>query len=353
MHKVLLKRYLLQKIKKFKHFLNNKIMEKTNVQKFYLGLFVIVSTLLLIAAIYYIGNKQNIFGKTFRISSVFSNVNGLQLGNNVRYSGINVGTVKNIVMINDTTICIDMVVENKILKHMRKNAIATIGSDGLVGSMIINILPGRSASSPLMSGDTIASYSKISTNDMLSTLNQTNENAALLTVDLLKITEAINEGKGTLGLLLNDSVMASELKQSISNIKLASLSISNGMKELNAVISSIDYENSLAAVIFSDSIYANKIRTMIANLEESSRQINTVISNLDEVVLEVKNGEGTLNYIVNDTILVNNIDETMRNIKEGSILLNEDLEALQHSFPLKKYFKKLEKEKRKEEKKKN
>lgn len=328
-------------------------MEKTNVQKLNLGLFVILSTLILIAAIYYIGKKQNIFGNTFKISSVFSNVNGLQLGNNVRYSGINVGTVKGIVMINDTTICIEMVVENKILKHMKKNAIATIGSDGLVGSMIVNIIPGSIASSPLVSGDTIASYSRISTNDMLTTLNKTNENAALLTLDLLKITEAINEGKGTIGLLINDSVMASDLKQSMRNINMVSLSASKTMDELNTIISSIDYDESMAAVLLSDSIYANKIKSMIGNLEKSSNEINEVITNLNDVILEVKNGKGTLNYIVNDTTLVNNIDETMKNLKEGSILLNEDLEALQHSFPLKKYFKKLEKENRKEEKKKN
>ena len=328
-------------------------MEKTNTQKFNLGLFVIISTLILIIAIYFIGSKQNIFGKTFRVSAVFNNVGGIQLGNNVRYSGINVGTVKNIVMINDTTICIDMIIEDNILKHIKKNAVATIGSDGLVGSMIINIIPSKGLSPPLVSGDTIASYSKVSTNDMLSTLNKTNENAALLTVDLLKITEAINEGKGTLGLLINDSILASDLKQSIRNIKIASLNTSKTIKELNTIISSVNYDESMIAVLLSDSIYANKVRSIINNLERSSSEIDTVITNLNDVIIDVKNGEGTLNYIVNDTVLVNNIDETMKNIKEGSVLLNEDLEALKHSFPLKKYFKKLEKEKRKEEKKKD
>lgn len=327
-------------------------MKKTNVQKFNLGLFVIISTLILIFTIYYIGSKQNIFGKTFRVTAVFNNVSGLQLGNNVRYSGINVGTVKKIVMINDTTICIDMIVEDNILKHIKKNAVATIGSDGLVGSMIINILPVKGVSSPLKPGDTISSYSKISTDDMLSTLNKTNENAALLTLDLLKITEAINEGKGTIGLLINDSVMAADLKQSIGNIKLASLSASKTMDELNAIISSVNYDESMAAVILSDSVYANKIKSMISNLEKSSNEINVVIGNLNDVIIDVKEGEGTLNYIISDTTLVNNIDETMKNIKEGSIILNEDLEALKHSFLLKGYFKKLEKQKRKEEKKK-
>jgi phospholipid/cholesterol/gamma-HCH transport system substrate-binding protein len=328
-------------------------MKKTNVQKFNLGLFVIISTLILIAAVYFIGNKQNIFGKTFKISSVFNNANGLKLGNNVRYSGINVGTVKNITMINDTSICVDMVIQDKILKHIKKNAVATIGSDGLVGSMIINIIPGRGLSEPLISGDTIQSYSKISTNDMLTTLNTTNENAAMLTADLLKITTSINEGKGTLGLLLNDSAMASDLKQSIKNIKTISKNTSKTIDELNKIISSVDYDESLAAVILSDSISAIKMRSIINNLENSSVEINSVITNINDVVKQIKDGEGALNYIVNDTILVKDIDETMKNIKEGSILLNENLEALKHSFLLKGYYKKLEKQKRKEERKKD
>ncbi|MDH3323439.1 MAG: MlaD family protein [Flavobacteriaceae bacterium] len=327
-------------------------MEKTNKQKLNLGIFVIITTLIVITAIYYIGNKQNIFGNTFRMSSVFNNVNGLQLGNNVRYSGINVGTVKDIVMINDTTICVDMIVEDKILKHIKKNAVATIGSDGLVGSMIINIIPASGVSELLEPGDTIASYNKLSTSTMLSTLNKTNENAALLTADLLKITSAINEGQGVLGLLINDSIMASDLKQSIRHIKSTSLNTSETVQELKAIINSFDYEESVAAVLFSDSAYADKVRNIISNLEKSSDEINTVLTNLNEVVSDVKNSEGTFNYVVHDTILVNDIDETMKNIKEGSVLLNENLEALKHSALLRGYFKKLEKQKLKEEKKK-
>jgi len=327
-------------------------MKKSNKQKLNLGIFVIISTIVLVVALYYIGNKQNLFGKTFKLHSVFNNVNGLQLGNNVRYSGINVGTVKGIVMINDTTISVDMIIEEKILRHLRKNVVATIGSDGLVGSMVLNIIPVKGISELLIPGDTIKSYSKISTNNMLTTLNTTNENIALLISDLLKITTDIREGKGTLGLLLADSVMATDLKRTILYLKRTSMGASKTINELNGIISSVNYDESLAAVLLSDSISATQVRSVITNLEKSSIEINSVITNLNDVVLDFKNAEGTLNYIVKDTALVNDIDETMKNIKEGSILLNEDLEALQHSFLLKGYFKKQEKEKRKEEKKK-
>ncbi len=327
------------------------VMKKSNSQKLNLGLFIIISTLILITALYFIGNRQNLFGKTFRISSMFKNVNGLQLGNNVRYSGINVGTVKNIVMVNDTTIWVNMIIEDKILKHLKKNAVATIGSDGLVGSMIINIVPRKGISNQLIPGDTIQSYSKISTNDMMTTLNTTNENAAILTADLLEITTAINEGEGTLGMLIRDAEMALSLKQTIINLRATSLSASKTFKELNTIITSINYDESMAAVLLSDSISANKIKSIITNLDESGNEINNVIGNLNDVVLDIKNGKGTINYMVNDTTLVKDIDETMKNIKEGSILLNENLEALKHNFLLRGYFKKLERQKRKEEEK--
>ena len=237
-------------------------MKTSNTQKFNLGLFVILSTILLIIALYFIGNRQNIFGNTFRISAIFNNANGLQLGNNVRYSGINVGTVKNITMINDSTICVDMIIENKILKHLKKNAVAAIGSDGLVGSMIINIAPGKDISTALVPGDTIKSYSKISTSDMLEILNTTNDNAAQLISDFLKITTDINQGKGTLGMLIKDPEMASNLKQTIENLKISSSDASKTISELKNIITSINYSKSMAAVLLSDSISANKIKLL-------------------------------------------------------------------------------------------
>jgi len=327
-------------------------MKNSNSQKFNLGLFVVITTIILVAALYFIGNRQNLFGKTFKISAIFNNVNGLQLGNNVRYSGIIVGTVKSITMINDTTISVDMIIENKIQKHLKKNAVAAIGSDGLVGSMIVNIAPGKSSSVIIEPGDIIKSYSKISTNDMLSTLNTTNDNAALLISDLLKITTDIRESKGLLGMIINDSEMAMNLKGTTANLKTASENASTTMNELKNIITSINYDESFAAVLLSDSISAIKMKSILSNLDKSSGGMDSIMINLNDFILNVKKGEGALDYIVNDTVFVKNIDKTIENIKEGSIRLNENLEALRHNFFFRRYFRKLEKQKKKEEKKK-
>ena len=115
-------------------------MKNTDSQKLKLGLFVIIGTILFIIAIYLIGQKESMFKKTFTISAFFQNVNGLQKGNNVRYSGIDIGVVSSIDMVNDSVVNVSMKIEEKIIKHIKKNAIATIGSDGLVGNMIVNII---------------------------------------------------------------------------------------------------------------------------------------------------------------------------------------------------------------------
>lgn len=322
-------------------------MKQTNTQKFYLGLFIFMCTLILIVALYFIGNRQNLFGKTFKISAIFNNVNGLQLGNNVRYSGINVGTVKSIEMINDTTICVAMIIENKFLNHLKNNAIAAIGSDGLVGSMVVNIVPSNQLAPNIVPGDTIKSYSKISTSNMLETLNTTNENAAILTADLLKITTAINQEKGTLGLLIKNPTLANNLQQTINNLKTASSDVSQTVKNIKLMTQNINFDNSVAQAILSDSVSGNKIKSAIANLNQSSVEMNHTISHLNLTITKFNDSKGTLNYVISDTLLVKNIDSIITNLKTGSTKLNENLEALKHNFLFKNYFKKLEREKQK------
>lgn len=321
-------------------------MEKTNSQKIQLGIFVIIGTLVFLAAIYFIGNKQNMFGNTSHLKAVFVNVNGLQPGNNVRYAGIDIGTVKEIEMINDTTISVHMIIDNKIMEHIKKNAIATISSDGLVGNMIINIIPGKGAAQKVGNGDTIQSYSRIGTDAMLETLNVTNENAAMLTADLLKITQEITQGNGTVGLLIRDTLMAQDLKATMSYLRQTSKGTSESVSNLNKLITELNRKDNVIGTL-NDTVVANRMKKTIINLEKSSNEIDKVVTNLNATITNVKDGKGAINYLSNDPKLVQKIDSTITNINKASIKLNEDLEALKHNFLFRGYFKKLEKEKAK------
>ncbi|MDV7139567.1 MlaD family protein [Maribacter sp. TH_r10] len=317
-------------------------MAKTTLENLRLGIFVVIGTALLVVAAYLIGNRQNMFGKTFTISAVFNNANGLQIGNNVRFSGIQVGTVKDIEMLNDTTIQVYMVIDKKVQRHIKKDAVATIGSDGLVGSMILNILPGDGIDSMVVEGDELESYSRIATQDMLSTLNTTNENAAILTSNLVHVTQALTKGKGTMGLLLNDTLLATDLTRTIAHLKNASLNADQTIRKLNVLMDQIDMEHSVAGLLLTDSINGDKVQNSLTNLEQSSEEMAKMIKNLNLVVDDVKDGQGTVHYLANDTVLVNTLDNTIKNIEEGSIKFNENMEALKHNFLTRRYFKKLE-----------
>lgn len=326
-------------------------MEKTDTQKIRLGLFVIIGLTFFVLAIYFIGNKQQMFGKTEHLKAVFNNVGGLQLGNNVRFSGINVGTVRGIEIVNDSTISVNMQIDKAIFPHIKKDAVATIGSDGLVGSVIINIIPGKGNMPPVRPGDAIQSQNRVRTDDMLTTLNVTNQNAAQLTIDLLKITNEINQGKGTIGVLLRDTVMAKDLKATIHNLRVTSERTNQTMDNLNKQIAALDNKDNVIGVL-KDTVVGNKIRKIVTNLDASSQEINKVVSNLNATILNIKEGKGAINYLSNDPKLVKKIDSTMTNINEASKKLNENLEALKSNFLFRGYFKKQEKAKKKAEAKK-
>ena len=314
-------------------------MEKTNSQKIRLGLFVISGLLLFITAIYFIGDKQKMFGQTNHLKAVFNNVSGLQLGNNVRYSGLNAGTIRAINMINDTIIEVDMLIDKNVFNHIKKDAIAIIGSDGLVGNMIINIIPGKGNKPIVEPGDEIQTVKRVQTDDLLSTLDVTNKNAATLTADLLIITKEIIDGKGTMGLLLKDSIMSEDLKQTMNYLKLTTKGSSESVKKLSNLISSLENKNNVVGVL-KDTAVANNIKKIVSNLDKSSDQIEKVVTNLNTTILNIKDGKGALNYLSNDPKLVRKIDSTMVNINEASFRLNEDLEALKHNFLFRGYFKK-------------
>lgn len=319
-------------------------MSKSTSQKIRVGIFVVVGTIILVGALYFIGSRQHIFSRNIQLYAVFENVNGLQLGNNIRYSGINVGTVTNIEMIQVGKISIEMTVEEKAAYFIKKDAQASVSSDGLVGSMVVNIFPGdEQQGMNVISGDTIQTSMKVSMDDMLETLSKTNE-------DLANISKQILMGKGTLGTLINDTILAQNIQQTLVELRKTSEGSGMAMAKINQIISKINYDESAAAVLLSDTASANQIQKVFDNLEKSSDIITEVTQNLDGYLKEIKSGKGALNHITQDETFVKDIDSTMIQIKEASEKLNQNMEALKHNFFFRGYFKKLEKQKKKEAK---
>ncbi len=327
-------------------------MKSNSGQNLKLGILIVAGLTIFTLGVYFIGNKQNLFGDSIMLSSVFKNVNGLQLGNNVRYSGVNVGTVKDIKFLNDTAICVDMLIDRASGNLIKHSSLATINSDGLVGSMVLNILPNSEASSrTIKEGDTLESLSQVATADMLNTLNQTNENAALLTADLLKITNSINAGEGVLGDLLKNETLAQNIQESAANLNETTNSAREGLNKLNRILNAVDYENSVAGLLLSDSTAQKSFSSIIEDLKTTSSQIKEISADLGEFSNSLNSGKGALNYVVEDTSFVNHLDKSMQNIEEATFRFNQNMEALKHNILFRGYFRKLERQMAREERK--
>lgn len=304
-----------------------------------LGIFVLVGTLFLIAALYLVGNKQNLFGNTFKISADFYNVGGLMPGNNVRFSGIDVGTVESVEIVSDSSVRVVMVIEQDIRTFIKKNSIASIGTDGLMGNKIVNINSGDAASTPIEEGDVLKTQLPVDQDAMIRTLNQTNENMQVITANLRTITDRINQ-ENTLWSLLMDTVVAENVKAAIVNIRIASNNSVILTGNLTNITEDVMNGKGTLGALITDTTISGKFRQVIVKFETISDTMATISGDVSEIVRGIENGEGSVGILLKDTTFVHDLNATMGNMNKGSLILNEDLEALKHSWPFRRYFRK-------------
>lgn len=194
-------------------------MQNKAGNKIRLGVFVAVGVLLFIVGIYFIGERQQMFTPTFEISATFKDIGGLQVGNNVRFSGINVGIIQDIEQVTDSTVKVGMQINESTRKFIKKNAKAVIGSDGLMGNKIVSIVPGPPGQAQVSNNDAIQSIQPVSIDEIMGNVKTTSNNLASITGDLSAVMKSIHQGKGTIGKLLMDSTMAQNVGQAMINIK--------------------------------------------------------------------------------------------------------------------------------------
>jgi phospholipid/cholesterol/gamma-HCH transport system substrate-binding protein len=315
-------------------------MTKPQSRNIRLGLFVIAGTIFLIVLLYMIGAKRSLFSSTFRISAEFHNVNGLMEGNNVRFAGINVGVVEKVEINSDSTVHVEMMIEDKVKNYIKKSALASVGTDGLMGNKLVNINSVVDGSSDHVEDGTILKTLKpIETDEMLRTLNTTNSNIEVITGDLKKITQKFNN-RNTLWSLLQDTVVADNLKQAIVNIKLTGANTAIITGDLKSIASDMQSKNGMVATLFTDTVLSSKLKSTMVKLDVSSDKMATITGDLSVLTGKINKGEGTIGMLVTDTAFEKDLRHTVKNLEEGTAGFTENMEALKHNFLFRKYFKK-------------
>lgn len=198
--------------------------------KFRLGLFIIIGIGLFVLGIFVIGKQKNMFNPVFNLKTYFHNVSGLQVGNTVRFSGINIGTIDNIQIVNDSTVRVEMLIKKEVQKFIKANSIASIGSEGIIGDKVIVISQGQNANKMVKEGQRIVSVEPIETDAIMRSLKTTADNAAIASEDIVGIMSKINKGEGTIGRLIKDEKMANNIDQTVANLKTSSKKLDENME---------------------------------------------------------------------------------------------------------------------------
>ncbi|MBW1658827.1 MULTISPECIES: MlaD family protein [Flavobacterium] len=205
-------------------------MEKQSGYTWKLGMFVTIGLLLFIMAVYFIGKQKNLFGSTFHITSQFKTVSGLEVGNNVRFSGINVGTVEQIQLKNDSTVIVVLVMKEDVRKFIKTDATASIGSDGLMGDKVLTISPGTKSQQIIGDNGVIASVDGIEMHDIMKSVKKSVDNIGVISDEIAIFSHSMNNGNGALARLVKDDKMANSVSNTLSNLESGTKGFSDNME---------------------------------------------------------------------------------------------------------------------------
>ncbi|WP_374166921.1 MlaD family protein [Arcticibacter sp. MXS-1] len=311
-----------------------------NKRSVIVGIFVLLGIVVFVAGIFTLAGQQKRFVKSIDLTAVFDDVAGLKVGNNVWFSGVKVGTVKKIDFYGNSQVKIRMTVEEEAQKYIHKNAFAMISSEGFIGNRII-VIEGGSPNLPVVeSGDNIRSKTSVSSDQMLADLQVNNKNLIDITANLKVITAGMAKGKGTIGALLSDSVMAGDLQSTMASFKSAASEINRTAAALNRFSSKLNTKGGLMDELLTDTAVFRDLKSSVAEIQKLSVSASSLSANLDQAGKKLTQTNNPVGVLLNDEQSAESMKRTLKNLETSSQKLDENLKALQHNFLLRRYFKK-------------
>jgi len=309
------------------------------------GIFILIAIVILIVAVFTLGGERKTFSRKIPVKAMFNDVSGLKQGDNVWFSGVKVGTVKTLELKPNSKVELTLSIEEKSQPFIRQDAKAKIGSEGLIGNRIVVIYGGTSAAPEVKDGQFLQTEELTSTDDMLATLQENNKNLVEITRNFKIISDRIANGEGSIGRLLSDNTLASNLESTVANFRSTSVKTQRMMSDLSVFVAQLNDSANTIHQLLNDTIMVNTLRGTMVQLREASYTASQFANNLNKASEQLNNSNGPAGVLLNDADVAQQMRNTIHNLETSSQKLDEDLEALQHNFLLRGFFKKKEKNK--------
>jgi phospholipid/cholesterol/gamma-HCH transport system substrate-binding protein len=243
-------------------------------------------------------------------------------------------------------VVVSLSLKEKQNEFIRKNATASIGSDGLIGNKIVVIQPGNSTKI-ILDGDTINAVSPADTQELINIAKEVGENTRSITLDLKTISGKINKGQGIIGELLNEGAFSQELRSTVHSLKATGENTTRASAELTTLVHDMRHGDGLLPALISDTTYRTVFSQTLINVKKVSKSAEKMSHSLESITDKMNNHDNAIGVVLTDTAFAHKLQRTMRNTESATFRLNENMEALKHNFLTRGYFRRLAKEERK------
>jgi len=311
--------------------------ESPNRRAVIVGLFVFLGLAFLLIGVLIVGNLRETFNRKMELVSIFDDIGGLQPGNNIWYSGVKIGTVNSLNFYGKSQVEVNMNVAIKAKKYIRKDAKVKISSDGLIGNKILVIYGGTEKFAEVQDGDTLLVEKTFTSEDVINTAQENNKNILAITNDVKAITKKLAAGEGSLGKLLNDSLIYTNINATIVSLQKASAKAQQLVGSLAEFSSGLNKKGTLANELTTDTVVFKSVKASVLQLQQMADTASVFIANLKKAG---NNPHSTVGVLLHDEESGARLKETIKNLESSSKKLDEDLEAAQHNFLLRGFFKK-------------
>jgi len=317
-----------------------QVAVKENRKAIMVGVFLALGLAIFILGVFTLGGQQKSFEKNIIVSAVFDDVAGLKKGNDVWFSGVKVGTISEIKFIGIAQVNVKMRIDQKIQQFVHTNSTVHIGSDGFIGNKLIVIEGGTGDFPQVQNNGVLQAQKLLSTDDMLKTLQKNNNNLLAITADFKTIGQDILKGKGTVGTLLEDSTMSTQLRASMRNLQATTTSAARLAGQLDEFGNRLNTKGGLADKLLTDTATFNRIKAAAAQLQQAAANASTFTNNLNKATNKLNTTDNAIGVLLNDPKAAAKVQTTLDNLQVSSAKLNETLDAAQHNFLLRGFFKK-------------
>ena len=314
------------------------------------GVFILIAIAILLVTVFTLGGEKKTFTKKFPIKVIFTDINGLKEGNNIWFSGVKIGTVKRVSLRGYSNVEVTLNVEEKARSFIHQDATAKISSDGLLGNKIIIIYGGTSGLPEIKTNGFIGVHKISPDEDMLSLLNASNKNLLDITNNFKTVSKKLVDGEGTLGKLINDPSLINTLQKTLDNLEIVSVNSKKAIEEIDEFAKRINTEGSTINRLFSDTVLFDSIKASITEIKRITNTANDLADNFNTFSADLKAASNKLKdsttpagMLLNNKKITQKLDATMKNLESASKKLDEDLEAVQHNFLFRGYFRKKQK----------